>query len=232
MRGRRRLAPPGNGLPDYISAMSAPRQLTEMRLPDLGYNAYLCRYSEIALKGRNRASFERAAVANLKRLLEGLPLSVRRERGRVFLQPEPPGDTLTAGVVEALRRQTAKCFGLVSGSPAFLTAPELPAIEAAVDRSFGAVCAAVAAQLGEGMPIPYAMRARRSEHRLGMTSREIEIHFADRLLTRHPCLRVNLDNPLLRVEVEVRREHAFVSYERFPGPGGLPACTAGPGNRS
>ncbi len=51
---------------------------------------WIVRYSEIALKGGNRAVFERALVGELQRRLRdcGKP-RVRRTRGRIWVDDEP-----------------------------------------------------------------------------------------------------------------------------------------------
>lgn len=194
---------------------------------DLPYDAVLCRYSEIGTKGKNRRSFEQCLILALRRRLRELSwLRVRAERGRVFLTAE---DGRTFGPAECglLRERAPFVFGLASLSPGLLVPPELPAIERAIDESFPVAYESCAAQRPGTGPIRYAMRARRSGRLLGMTSTELEILFADRLLPRYPRLKVDLDNPDLCVELEVRSERAFVSYERVAGPGGLPTGTGG-----
>ena len=194
---------------------------------NLPYNAVLCRYSEIATKGRNRRSFEQCLVAALRRHLPELDwLRVRAERGRIFLTAE--GDrAFGAAECRLLAERAPFVFGLASLSPGMLVPPELPEIERVIDETFPEAYEACATRTPGTHPIRYAMRARRSGRPLGMTSTELEILFADRLLPRYPRLKVDLDNPELCVELEVRRERAFVSYERMAGPGGLPAGTGG-----
>ena len=194
---------------------------------DLRYNAVLCRYNEIATKGKNRRSFEQCLIASLRRRLSGLDwLRVRGERGRIFLTAED-GRTFGPAECRDLAAGAPFVFGLASLSPGVLVQPTLPEIERAVEETFPVVYEAfAAAQPGPG-PIRYAMRARRSGRPLGMTSKELEILFAERLLPRYPRLKVDLATPDLRVDVEVRQERAFVSYERIPGPGGLPTGTGG-----
>lgn len=191
-------------------------------------DALLCRYSEIATKGRNRVAFENRLVEALRRALRAVgPVRVIRERGRIFFQPGGGRDAFGAAEVAEMRRVLPFVSGLASASPGFLTAPDLGAIEEAVDRTFPAAYEAAAAAVPEGQPIPYAMEVRRSDKAYPMVSSDIERHFADRLLDRYPRLAVNLRAPLLAVELEIRRERAFLSYERIAGPGGLPPGTGG-----
>ena len=202
-------------------------RLPVISLPELPYNAVMCRYSEIGLKGRNRSDFERRLARNLKRTLRELrPFRLTREKGRIFLAAEEDGE-LPSGTSEVLRRTVGTVFGVQSVSPGFVVAPMLEAVDQTVERTFAYVYEAVARELPEDRPVRYAMRARRSTREFPLSSRDLEIRFADRLLDRYPRLRVDLEDPVLQVQVEIRRDRAFISYETIPGPGGLPTGTGG-----
>jgi len=188
----------------------------------------LCRYSEIATKGRNRSEFERLLVRALKRHLALLaPLKVVRERGRIFLFPEGR-ETFPEDVLDILRNAVPRVFGLASLSPGTWVAPELEAIEQAVLETFPAAYESwVQRRPDPGTPIRYAMRARRNNRAFPLKSTELEVYFAQLLLPRYPRLKVDLGDPELRVDVEVREDGAFISYERVEGPGGLPPGSGG-----
>ena len=197
-------------------------------LPDLGYNALICRYSEIATKGRNRIFFENRLVEALRRGLRGLgKVKVVRERGRIFFHPGDERLVFAAADLAEMRRVLPFVSGLSSASPGFLLAPVLEQIEAAVDASFGQVYEASLEGIPAGQALPYAMQARRSDKAFPLISSEIERHFAERLLARYPRLAVDLETPRLAVELEIRKDRAFLCYERIGGPGGLPPGTGG-----
>ncbi|MBN2450981.1 MAG: tRNA 4-thiouridine(8) synthase ThiI [Lentisphaeria bacterium] len=197
-------------------------------LPDLGCDGLLCRYSEIATKGRNRRAFEKRLVEALRRALRPLgKLDVALERGRIFIRPGGEKSCFTAADLGEMRRVLPFVSGLSSASPGILTRPELGAIEEAVERSFPALYGAHAAAVSGETPVTYAMQVRRGDKSFPLIGTEVEIHFAERLLDRFPRLKVDLRQARLQVEVEIRRDRAFVSYERIQGPGGLPAGTGG-----
>ena len=201
---------------------------TPLHFPDLAYNAVLCRYDEIAIKGRNRSVFERKLVRALKRTFRGIGrLGVVREPGRIYLFPPEGRETFNAADYRLMRECTRHVFGLTSLSPGFLTAPDLAQIQHIVFETFPALYRAYEGAIQADRSIGYAMRVRRRNRLLGMTSTELEIYFADRLLPRYPRLQVNLNDPDLRVDVEIREQRAFVFYERMAGPGGLPSGTGG-----
>ncbi|MCK5803301.1 MAG: tRNA 4-thiouridine(8) synthase ThiI [Lentisphaeria bacterium] len=200
-----------------------------MPLPDLPYNAILCRYNEIATKGGNRLMFENLFVQAVLRVMAPVcrPLRVVRERGRIFFRLKERSATFSPAELAEARRRLPWVAGLVSASPGFLTGPQLELIEQAVLTSFPAVYKALVETLPPSGRIPYAMRARRNYKKFPMTSKEIEIHFANLLLEQYPLLDVDLRTPQLRVGVEVRLDKAFVHYETIDGPGGLPAGSGG-----
>jgi len=196
--------------------------------PELPYNAVICRYNEIATKGRNRRQFEDLLIRSVRRSLAELGrLRVLRERGRLFVRRADRDAGFEARDCRVLRERIPQITGLASASPGFLAAPEPEAVERAILDSFPQVYAAFAAQVPDPAPIRYCMRARRNNKSFPLTSTELEIQYAERFLATHPRLKVDLEHGDLRVEVEIRRERAFVSYERISGPGGLPAGVEG-----
>jgi tRNA uracil 4-sulfurtransferase len=199
-----------------------------MIYPDLPYNAVLCRYNEIATKGRNRRQFENRLVAGIRRVLRSLgDLRIAREAGRLYALPPKGVDVFSAADLAEIRRRLPVVTGLSSASPGFLVEPELAAIEQAIDESFGSVYTALAATVPAGEPVTYRMRANRNNKQFPMTSNELEIHFADILMPQYDRLDLDLRHGALTVELDLRRARAFVSYERIPGPGGLPESTGG-----
>ena len=194
---------------------------------ELPYNCLLCRYGEIALKGKNRAQFERRLLRDLKRHLQGVEsVEAARERGRIFIWPKDK-KVFSATDLDAIRKRLPMIFGLASASPAFMTRPEITAISDIVMRYFPLVYSAYAGQSNDAAPIRYAMRARRNNRDFPMSSRELEIFFAEKLLPQYPRLTVDLDNPELKISIEVRARQAFIFFEEIPGPGGLPRGSGG-----
>jgi len=194
----------------------------------LPYNALICRYNEIATKGKNRSHFEDLLIHALRRQLSDIgKLRITRERGRIFAHLRDANATFTPEACRILRERVPRVMGASSVSPGFLVKPELAAIEHVIDDTFMTVYDAYTQVHSPNTPIRYAMRACRNFKDFPLRSREIEVHFAERFLHRCPQLTVDLKNPELCVEVEVRHERAFVSYERIAGPGGLPTGSSG-----
>ncbi len=191
------------------------------------FNTILCRYSEIATKGRNRRQFEEMLAQNLTaQLKEMSDFKVVRERGRMYLKSKR-ADGFSDHDLMVLQRDIRKVFGIASVSPALETRPEISEIETAVDALFEPAYANAGGGLARPHGLRYAMRARRSDKNFPMSSHDVEVYFAEKLLAKHSDLTVDLTNPELCVQVEIRKDLALVSLENYEGPGGLPSGCGG-----
>ena len=117
-------------------------------------------------------------------------------------------------------------FAAKEAVKAYLVEASVEAIEAKVMEHMPAVCEAFFAQNPPLEPT-YAMRSRRTDKGFPMTCADLEMHFAELLLPKYPALKIDLKHANLVVEVDIRSRHAFISFERVAGPGGLPAGSGG-----
>jgi thiamine biosynthesis protein ThiI len=187
------------------------------------YNAVVCRYAEIALKGGNRGHFEKLFVQGIRRALKmGEDLKIDRERGRVLLHL-PKYAAFSDAQLEHIHSRLGHAFGLSSYSPGVVTESKLEIIESVIDDTFDAE---LNKRLAGRDSISYRMRARRNLKTFPLSSNQIEVHFADRLLPNYPQLKLDLQNAEISIGVEVRRDWSFIFYDTIPGPGGLPSGSA------
>jgi thiamine biosynthesis protein ThiI len=173
--------------------------------PDL----LLLHYHEIGLKGRNRPRFERALKHNLERALGDSAGRIRLVSGRVeVLDPKP----------DALER-AGRVFGVANVSPVRLAPADLDTI---VERAVEVAGDADAARPFE----TFEVRARRARTPFPQTSQQVNELVGDAIRTRLGK-RVDLSHPDVSVRIEIVHDRAYISAEKFPGPGGLPVGTAG-----
>jgi thiamine biosynthesis protein ThiI len=179
------------------------------------YDKILVRFGEVGLKGKNRAYFINGLAANIRRVLKGLGPGYRVSTpyGRVFVDL-PPGAQVEP-VLSALQR----VFGLVSFSPVVQTELDMGAIKEAALREL----------LADGQPETFKVAARRSLKTFSLNSMEINQELGGYLLKNCPGLKVDIHQPQRVVNVEVRKEGAFVFSRVIPGPGGLPVGVTGKG---
>lgn len=180
------------------------------------WDGVLVRFGEIGIKSPPvRRQMERRLQANLedallRRRVEG---HVARIGPRLWLTGG--GD----GGAEALAALAARTFGIVSVSPAIVTAADLDVI------------GAIAAKLALERPwTRFAIRASRAGQH-AFSSNDMGIHIgssvyrAAEAVGRTPV--VDLDTPELEILVEVRNDKAYISLEKIAGPGGLPMGAQG-----
>ena len=184
------------------------------------YNCIICRYHEIATKGNNRGMFERCLVDNIRHLLEELDeIKVSRVRGRVRVERNDKG-AFSGEQLTVIRRQLRKCFGLESFSPAVITQVDMESIRPVAVALAGS---AIRDFQEKGTPA-FRVRARRSNKRFPLTSKEIEIDLVSAVAaqTGEDKFTIDLSNADITLGCEVRDEFAVLFMESIPAPGGLP----------
>ena len=171
----------------------------------------LVRFGELGLKSAFvRRQFQDRLSSNIHEhlLLHRIPALVRHDHARFYVHTD---EEKRAG--EAL----SHVFGSVSSSPAVESAASLDALSAAAvqffsDRSWNAGT--------------FAVRPRRQGSH-PYRSPDVAKRLGTELLTAFPELRVDLDGPDHALHVEIRENRAYLFYEVWRGPGGLPVGTQG-----
>lgn len=168
-------------------------------------NLYLISYGEIALKGENRPFFERILAQRIKQALGKFEkYRIQRTHGRIYCFVKGPKED----VIDSLK----KVFGIVSISPAESCDVDLDAIK---DTALS-----VMKKIDyEGKT--FKVETRRPNKSFPIKSPEISREVGAHLLINLQNLKVDVHNPDILMEVEIR-ERAYVHQEKIPGPGGLP----------
>lgn len=167
-------------------------------------------YHEIALKGKNRPFFVARLAENLRQVTSDLDgVSVQKLAGRIQLSaPE-------SLPWEVLRERIGWVFGVVAFGRVLSSEPDLAALGEA----------AVGALQGRRFD-SFRVRAKRSSKSFPQTSPEIERALGARVQGASGA-RVDLTDPELTLYVEVLRDRILFSFEKLPGPGGLPVGSSG-----
>lgn len=179
------------------------------------YKAFLIKYAEIGIKGKNRFMFENALRDQIKFSLSKLEghYNVSKEQGRIFI--ECPENYDYEETVEALQR----VFGISSICPVVV-------IE---DAQWDNLTEKVGEYVGNVYPdrnFTFKVDAKRADKTYPYTSPEICIEMGAYLLKRFPELKVDVHKPSVMLTVEIRNK-AYVYSQNIPGPGGMPVGTNG-----
>lgn len=178
------------------------------------YRAFLIKYAEIGLKGKNRYLFENALRDQVQFGLDRIGnYRVVREQGRIFV--ECPENFDYEETVEALK----KVFGVWGICPVVvIDSTEWDTIT----RGTGDYME----QFYPDRHFTFKVEAKRASKQYPMTSPEICAQMGEYLLERFPELKVDVHEPQVRVHVEVRTQ-TYVYSQIIPGPGGMPVGTGG-----
>ncbi len=177
--------------------------------------AFLIKYAEIAIKGKNRYLFEDALVQNITRRLKHVDgtFHVRKENGRIYVETE--GEYDKEETAEALQQ----VFGIVGICPVLLVE----------DEGLDALAGQVIEHLAKEYPkrdFTFKVDARRARKNYPLTSMELNAALGEKILEAFPETKVDVHHPQVRVHVEIRPKINIYSRE-IPGPGGMPLGTAG-----
>ena len=179
------------------------------------YKAFLIKYAEIAIKGKNRYIFEDALVQQIKYQLKNVEgtFQVVKEMGRIFVYPQGEYDYEEA--VEALKR----VFGIYGICPAVVLE----------DQGFEQLSKDVADYVkkvyGEKV-LTFKVNTRRNKKSYPMQSMEVSSELGGVILEACPNMKVDVHHPQVTVNVEIRNK-IYLYSENIPGPGGMPLGTNG-----
>lgn len=173
----------------------------------------LLKSGEIALKGLNRSSFEDLMIRNCRKTLRSVG-EFRFSKAQSTTYVHPVGD---CDMEEALDR-LSRVFGIAA-----LTRARV------VEKDFEAIKTAAVDYLGDELTMArtFKVEAKRSDKTFPMNSPEICRELGGYLLDCYPHLKVDVENPQLRVVVEVRDFGAYVHAQQLPGAGGIPVGSSG-----
>lgn len=179
------------------------------------FKAFLIKYGEIGLKGKNRHLFEDALVKQIRHnLTEDMgEFEVTKEQGRIYI--ECLSDYDFDEVVEALQH----VFGIVGICPVVHIA----------DNGFEDLATQVIGYMKEmygDAPKTFKVNARRARKNYPMESMEINRELGGCILDAMENMKVDVHNPDIMLNIEIRQK-IYIYSEIIPGAGGMPVGTNG-----
>lgn len=179
------------------------------------FRAFLVKYAEIGIKGKNRYIFENALRDQIKFALSDVEgeFEVIKEQGRIYIEALTDFDY--EETVEALKR----VFGVAAICPTVVVdSNDWETLKKAtgdyVEKVYG------------DKAFTFKVQAKRADKHYFMTSPEICVEMGGYLLERFPQLKVDVHEPEVYINVEVRGK-SYIYSQIIPGPGGMPVGTNG-----
>ncbi len=179
------------------------------------FTAFLIKYAEIGVKGRNRYMFEDALVDQIRFALDKVEgeFKIRKTQGRIYVDAVSEFDY--DETVEALK----KVFGISGICPMIYVE----------DEGFEKLSETIVDYIGKVYPEKnktFKVFARRARKNYPLSSMEINCELGGVILDAYPDMKVDVHNPEIELSVEIR-EKIYIYSETIPGPGGMPVGTGG-----
>jgi thiamine biosynthesis protein ThiI len=176
----------------------------------------LLKYGEIALKGLNKITFERALTRTLEQQLSKYGnFEIYRAQSTIYAEPKEDGCDMEGATAAA-----AKIFGIATVCRAI-------SVEKDMDKIKEAALAYLPRFL-EGKK-SFKVECKRSDKHFPLTSPQIAAEVGGVLFERFGNIAVDLRNPEITIRVEIRDFAAYIHAGRIKGAGGIPVGTGGKG---
>ena len=179
------------------------------------YKAFLIKYAEIGIKGKNRYMFEDALVRQIKYALERCEgeFEVRKTQGRIYV--DAVADFDYDETIDNLKT----VFGISSICP-------MVYVE---DEGFDKLKEDVNDYMRKAHPDchdTFKVHCRRGRKDYPLESMEVSAKIGASMLDAFPDMKVDVHNPQLNLHIEIRDKIYIYSIE-IAGPGGMPVGTNG-----
>ena len=179
------------------------------------YKAFLIKYAEIGVKGKNRYLFEEALANQIKYALKKCEgeFQVRKTQGRIYV------DALTDFDFEETVERLKRVFGISGICPVVYVE----------DEGFEKLCEDVCDFIDKVYPDKhktFKVNARRARKNYPKDSMTINMDLGEAILKAYPEMHVDVHHPDIMLNVEIR-EKIYIYSEIIPGPGGMPVGTGG-----
>ena len=179
------------------------------------FTAFLIKYAEIGIKGRNRYLFEDALVQQIKFALKKCDgeFLIHKTQGRIYV------DAQSAFDFDEVVAQLKTVFGISGICP----------VVHVEDEGFEKLCDTVIKYLADVYPDrnkTFKVAARRARKNYPKDSMTINMDMGEAILKAYPEMKVDVHDPDIMLNVEIR-EKIYIYSEIIPGPGGMPVGTGG-----
>ncbi len=179
------------------------------------FTAFLIKYAEIGIKGKNRYLFEDALVQQIKYALKKCEgeFKIHKTQGRIFV------DALTEFDFDETVENLQKVFGISGICP----------VVSMEDEGFEKLCENVLKYIDDVYPdknMTFKVHARRARKNFPKDSMTINMEMGEAILKAYPEMHVDVHKPDVLLNIEIR-EKIYVYSMIIPGPGGMPVGTGG-----
>ena len=179
------------------------------------FTAFLIKYAEIGVKGKNKYLFEEALAKQVKYALKRCEgeFKVTRTEGRIYVH------ALTGFDFDETVNELKTVFGISGICPVIHVE----------DEGFEKLSQTVIDYMNENYPdknITFKVNTRRARKNYPMDSQQVNREMGGVILDAFPEMRVDVHHPDVMLHIEIREKIYIYSME-IPGPGGMPVGSNG-----
>lgn len=178
------------------------------------YTEIMVRYGELSTKGKNRRLFINQLIMNVKKALTDYPeVKIHGARDRMHLLLN---DASAEGVMDCLK----PIFGIQSFSPTIRVEKDMSVILATAVSLMKEVY-----QSGQS----FKVNAKRADHDFEFDTNALNREVGHAVIEAIPDIKVQMVKPDWKLNVEIRKDAAYLSCLIVKGAGGLPVGASGRG---
>ncbi|MBE6137298.1 MAG: tRNA 4-thiouridine(8) synthase ThiI [Erysipelotrichaceae bacterium] len=177
------------------------------------YNQILVRFGDLTLKGKNQKVFLQKLYKLMAVKMEGLNIEIEYQHDRIFIH------LLEEDVNKVIDR-----LNLVSGISSY-------SLVVKCDNDLNEIKKTSLELMKEvvNKPTTFKVTTKRANKNYPMQSMEVTKHVAGYVLSNHKELRVDVHNPEVTLNIELRRDACYLFNTEIRALGGFPVGVAGKG---
>lgn len=177
------------------------------------YNQILVRFGDLTLKGKNQKLFLNALYKLMAVKMEGLNVEIENQHDRIFIH------LLNEDVDKVIER-----LNLVSGISSYSLVVKCSDDINDIKKTSLELMKEVV-----NKPTTFKVNTKRANKNYPMQSMEITKHVSGYVLSNHKDLSVDVHNPEVSLNIEVRRDACYLYNTEYRALGGFPVGVAGKG---
>lgn len=177
------------------------------------YNQILVRFGDLTLKGKNQRVFLNALYKLMAVKMKGLQVEIENQHDRIFIH------LLNENVDKVIER-----LNLVSGISSYSLVVKCGTALEEIKKTSLELMREVADK-----PVRFKVNTKRANKNYPLDSMEITRHVSGYVLANHSFLKVDVHNPEISLNIELRRDACYLYNTEYRALGGYPVGVAGKG---
>ena len=167
----------------------------------------LIKYGELTTKKGNRNFFINTLLANIKNKLNELDVVITKDRSRMYIECSDEN-------IDLVTEKLSFVFGIHMYHIAYI-----------VDTNIDAITETVFDIVSKEKFKTFKVETKRSDKTFPLSSMEVNPVVATKLLKNINDISVDVHNPELRVNIEIRKDRSYIYLNEYKGIGGYPVGT-------